>query len=195
MKFAFVSCQQFEDGFYTAYEHLAEEDLDCVVHVGDYIYEDGASAGALRRHVGDELATLDDCRNRHAQYRGDANLQAAHARFPFIVTWDDHEVEKNYAGLISEDNDVPGAPRCRPTSSGSVAPTAPTSSTCRSAATPLGASAKLYRRFRFGRLAELSVLDPRQYRTNRPCGSPLDQAPATSTRAGSPISSISRTRT
>lgn len=181
MKFAFVSCQHFEDGFYTAYEHLAQEDLDFVVHLGDYIYEDGASTGAPRQHVGGELMTLADYRNRHAQYRGDANLQAAHARFPFIVTWDDHEVENNYAGAISEDNDVPGA-----------APV-PTEEFRRRRARayqayfehmPLGprtaldgADARLYRRFHFGRLAALSVLDTRQFRTNQPCGGAFDQLP------------------
>src|SRR5215510_1429837 len=108
MRFAFVSCQNFEDGYYTAYEHLAEEDLDFVVHLGDYIYEGGASAGGPRQHLGGETTTLLDYRNRHAQYRDDANLQAAHASFPFIVVPDDHEVENNYAGAISEDNDIPG---------------------------------------------------------------------------------------
>jgi len=181
MKFAFVSCQNFEAGFYTAYANLAEEDLDFVVHLGDYIYEDGSSSSGPRSHVGDEPMTLADYRNRHAQYRTDANLQAAHARFPFIVTWDDHEVENNYAGLVSEDNDVPGdtpvpldAFRQRraqayrayfehmPLGRG---------------ATLLGPVAKLFRRFHFGRLATFSVLDTRQFRTNQPCGGALDQVP------------------
>src|SRR5262245_30339361 len=162
MKFAFVSCQHFEDGFYTAYENLAQEDLDFVVHLGDYIYEDGPSAGAPRQHVGDEPMSLNDYRIRHAQYRGDANLQAAHASFPFIVTWDDHEVENNYAGLISEDNDVPGD-----------TPVPPEVFRQRRAnayrayfehmplgrdAILLGATARLFRRFSFGRLAQINVL-------------------------------------
>jgi len=138
MKFAFVSCQNFEAGFYTAYANLAEEDLDFVVHLGDYIYEDGPSAGGPRQHIGDEPMSLDDYRTRHAQYRSDAHLQAAHASFPFIVTWDDHEVENNYAGLISEDNDVPAPPPChqRPSASDGRTRTAPISSTCRWARAP-----------------------------------------------------------
>jgi alkaline phosphatase D len=181
MKLAFVSCQHFEHGFYTAYEHLAEEDLDFVIHLGDYIYEDAASPGRVRQHVGDEAMSLADYRNRYAQYKGDPNLQAAHARFPFIVTWDDHEVENNYAGLVSEDNDIRGA-----------APVPPDVFRQRRAAAyraffehmPLGrrtalvgAHALLFRRFRFGRLAELSVLDTRQFRSNQPCGGVFDQIP------------------
>jgi alkaline phosphatase D len=181
MKFAFVSCQHWEAGFYTAYEHLAEEDLDFVVHLGDYIYEDPASEGAPRTHAGGEPTTLADYRNRHAQYRGDANLQAVHARFPFIVTWDDHEVENNYAGLISEDNDEPGA---------TPVPLAAFRQRRAQAyrayfehmplghdAALVGSAARLFRRFRFGELAEVSVLDTRQFRSNQPCGGPLDQLP------------------
>src|SRR5262245_10309555 len=181
MKFAFVSCQHFEDGFYIAYEHLAQEDLDCVVHLGDYIYEDGASAGAVRQHVGSEIMTLADYRNRHAQYKGDANLQAAHAHFPFIVTWDDHEVENNYAGLVSEDNDIPGR---TPVPADVFAQRRANAYRAYFEHMPLGArtmldgaAARLFRRFRFGRLAEFSVLDTRQFRTNQPCEGALDQVP------------------
>ena len=180
LKFAFVSCQHCESGFYTAYEHLAQEDLDFVVHLGDYIYEDGASAGGVRQHIGDEIVTLADYRARHAQYRSDPHLQAAHARFPFIVTWDDHEVENNYAGAISEDNDTPGeAPvpseeflRRRADAYQAYfehMPLAPPA--------PAGSELRLFRRFRFGRLAELNVLDTRQFRSNQPCGGPADQLP------------------
>ena len=180
MKFAFVSCQHFESGFYTAYEHLAQEDLDFVVHLGDYIYEGGASAGGVRQHIGEEIVTLADYRARHAQYRSDPHLQAAHAQFPFIVTWDDHEVENNYAGAISEDNDIPGeAPvpseeflRRRADAYQAYfehMPLAPPA--------PAGSDFRLFRRFRFGRLAELNVLDTRQFRTNQPCGGPADQLP------------------
>ncbi|WP_420491248.1 alkaline phosphatase D family protein, partial [Neobacillus drentensis] len=107
LKFAFVSCQQFEHGFYTAFKHLAKEDLDLVFHLGDYIYEYGpneyiASTGNVRTHSGPEIKTLEDYRNRYAQYRTDEHLRAAHAAFPWIVTWDDHEVENNYADLIPE---------------------------------------------------------------------------------------------
>ena len=172
LRFAFASCQQYEHGYYTAYRHMAEEDLDFVVHLGDYIYESGAGVyqppgGNVRRHVGPETTTLDGYRQRLAQYRTDPDLQAAHAAFPWIVTWDDHEVDNNYAGDISQDNDPPEAFRAR-----------------RAAAyraywehMPLppgwagqGAGMRIYRRFAFGSLAEFNVLDTRSYRTDQPCG-------------------------
>lgn len=136
LRFAFVSCQHWESGFYTAWEHLAQEDIDFVIHLGDYIYEDGASGGGVRQHVPvSEIMTLDDYRNRHAQYRGDPNLQVAHAQFPFIVTCDDHEVENNYAGECPKTTATLIPPTtCRRPSSAPAgrAPIKLTSSTCRS---------------------------------------------------------------
>ena len=126
MRFGLVSCQDFQNGFFSAYANLAAEDLDFVVHAGDYIYEDGARAGAPRQVVGGEIQTIADYRIRHAQYRLDPALQAVHAAFPFIVTFDDHEVENNYAGAISEDNIAPTLFLAR-----RAAPTRRTSSTCR----------------------------------------------------------------
>ena len=92
LRFAFASCQDYEDGYYTAYEHMAKDDLDLVFHLGDYIYEDAATDGHVRKNVGKELESFDDYRLRHAQYKTDPLLQAMHARCPWIVTWDDHEV-------------------------------------------------------------------------------------------------------
>ena len=106
LAFAFASCQHYEQGLFTAYAHMAREELDVVAHLGDYIYEYGAAAagaeGRVRRHAGPEIRTLDDYRRRYAQYKSDPLLQAAHARCPWVVTWDDHEVDNNYAGLVGE---------------------------------------------------------------------------------------------
>ena len=176
MQFAFVSCQHWESGFYTAWEHLAQEDLDFVVHLGDYIYEDGASSGGVRQHAPvSEIMTLDDYRNRHAQYRSDTNLQSAHALFPFIVTWDDHEVENNYAGDVSESNgdadptnNVPAAEfrARRARAYQAYFEHMPLDPRLRLK----GASAQLFRRFDWGRLAQFHVLDTRQFRSDQPCG-------------------------
>lgn len=111
MKFAFASCQQYEHGYFTAYRHMSEEDLDLVVHLGYYIYEYGpnqyvAPGGNVRAHSGPEVITLSGYRNRYAQYRTDEDLQAAHAAFAWAVTWDDHEVEDNYA----DDGGIPTPP-------------------------------------------------------------------------------------
>ncbi|MBC8086941.1 MAG: alkaline phosphatase D family protein [Phycisphaerae bacterium] len=105
LSFAFASCQQFEEGHFTALDHLSREDVDLVAFLGDYIYEYGpASGNSVRKHVGLEIRTLDDYRRRYAQYKGDAFLQAAHARCPWFVVWDDHEVDNNYASLHGENN-------------------------------------------------------------------------------------------
>ena len=76
--FAFASCQHFETGYYTAYKHMAQQDLDLIIHLGDYIYEGKGVAGRTRQHTGDEITTLSDYRNRYALYRTDANLREAH---------------------------------------------------------------------------------------------------------------------
>ena len=102
LKFAFASCQFYEHGYYTAYAHMAREELDLVAHLGDYIYEYGPYEGRVRKHVGLEIRTLDDYRRRYAQYKSDPLLQAAHAMCPWLVTWDDHELDNNYAGSIGE---------------------------------------------------------------------------------------------
>jgi len=100
---AVVSCQLYPGGLFNAYDAIARlETLDAIVHLGDYIYEYGAepdaygmvSGAALNRipEPAHEIVSLDDYRRRHAQYKTDADLQAAHARAPFICVWDDHEV-------------------------------------------------------------------------------------------------------
>ena len=89
------SCQHFEQGYYAAHRHLQGEDLDVMVLVGDYIYEGPGRAGEVRRHVGAEADTLVDYRNRHALYKTDPDLQRLHAAVPWLVTWDDHEVDNN----------------------------------------------------------------------------------------------------
>ncbi len=168
LRFAFASCQHYETGLYTAYEHMAREELDLVLHLGDYIYEGATRTGQVREHTGDEIRSLDDYRIRHALYKTDAHLQAAHARFPWAVTWDDHEFDNNYATLISEESDVdPAEFRARRTNAYQAyyehMP-------LRHATVPTGPHLRLYRRLRFGQLAEFNLLDTRQYRTDQPNG-------------------------
>ncbi len=102
LSMAVASCQHYEQGLFTAYEHMVREELDLVMHLGDYIYEYAAIPGRVRAHVGLEIRTLDDYRRRYALYKMDPALKAMHARCPWLVTWDDHEVDNNYAGLIGE---------------------------------------------------------------------------------------------
>ena len=107
LRFAFASCQNFPVGYFNSYADIAAQDLDLVVHLGDYIYE-GPAAGPLRAHApAAEIVSLDDYRVRHGQYKTDLDLQAAHAALPWLVTWDDHEVENNYADEEADPNVPP----------------------------------------------------------------------------------------
>ena len=106
LRLAFASCQHYEQGLFTAYEHMAKDDLDIVIHLGDYIYEYTGVDGRVRKHVGSETRTLDDYRIRYAQYKTDPHLQRMHAHCPWIVTPDDHEVDNDYANAISEEKGV-----------------------------------------------------------------------------------------
>jgi alkaline phosphatase D len=170
LRFAFASCQHFEAGFFTAYEHMAKDDLDLVIHLGDYIYEGKpGTKDAIRTHVGEaEIDSLADYRNRHAQYKTDSALQAAHAAFPWLVTWDDHEFDNNCAGDISEEKDVKTADFLarRARAYKAYYEHMP----LRRASLPSGPHMELFRRIAFGKLAEFFVLDTRQYRTDQPCG-------------------------
>ena len=166
LAFAFANCQNWQTGYYPAYKHLVEEELNFVVFLGDYIYEGGPQADAPRQHNGGECVTLEDYRRRYALYKSDRNLQAAHAAFPWIVTWDDHEVDSNYASQYPEVNQSQSEFLRRRAQAYQAyyehMPLHPSAW--------LNGSIKLYRRFSFGNLAQLNILDTRQYRTDQPCG-------------------------
>ena len=168
LRFAFASCQHYEHGYYAAYGHMAEDDLDCVLHLGDYIYESHSDEG-VRSHGAGPPRTLDEYRNRHALYKTDADLQRAHARFPWIVTWDDHDVQNDYAGAHSEFNDPPEEFLLRRAAAYQAywehLP-------LRYSARPRGPGMTLYRQLEFGTLAQFFVVDDRQYRDDQACGSP-----------------------
>ncbi|MGH9050983.1 MAG: alkaline phosphatase D family protein, partial [Acidimicrobiia bacterium] len=163
-----VSCQMYEEGYYTAYADIAaDDDLDLVAHCGDYIYE-SPTGGEVRTDPVPVAETIDDYRARYALYRSDADLQAAHALCPWVLTWDDHEVENNYQG------DVPEVSSSTPD---------PADFAARRAAAyrawwehmpvrfdpPDGPDLRIHRRLRWGRLADLMVLDTRQYRSDQVC--------------------------
>ncbi|QDL07805.1 alkaline phosphatase [Brasilonema octagenarum UFV-E1] len=169
--FAFVSCQHYEQGYFTAYKYLAQEDLSLIVHTGDYIYEGGITPDRPRQHNGPEIFTLDDYRNRHALYKTDSNLQATHAAFPWIVTWDDHEVENNYANATSEvDNEPDQDPQVFLQRRAAAYQAYYEHMPLRPFSKPEGPDMQIFRRLSFGNLATFHVLDTRQYRTDQPCG-------------------------
>lgn len=166
LKFAFASCQHFEHGYYTAYQHMVRENLDLVIHLGDYIYEGGARKNGVRQHIGGELITLDQYRNRYALYKTDEDLQAMHAACPWLVTWDDHEFDNNYANDISEQRniDVNAFLKRRADAYQAFYEHMP----LRRRSIPRGPDMRVYQQVAFGRLANFFVLDTRQYRTDQP---------------------------
>ncbi|MGE3317650.1 MAG: alkaline phosphatase [Planctomycetaceae bacterium] len=166
LKFAFASCQHFEGGFFTCYQHMAKDELDLVIHLGDYIYEGPGRGEEPRRHVGPKLQTLADYRNRHGQYHSDPLLVAMHQQCPWLVTWDDHEVENDYANHISQDKGMDPVKFLEQRANAYQAyyehmP-------LRRMSVPHGPDMKIYRTINFGRLASFQVLDTRQYRTDQP---------------------------
>ncbi|MEV6119472.1 alkaline phosphatase D family protein [Streptomyces sp. NPDC052077] len=171
-----VSCQRYDQGHFTAYRHLAREDLDLVLHLGDYLYEYAVNdsggaraypAGTLPALFRRETVTLEDYRLRYALYKSDPDLRAAHAAHPFVVTWDDHETENNYAGDVSED-EVPAEEFLlrRAAAYRAYWENMP----LRRPQLPRGPALTLHRRLHWGRLAQFDVLDTRQYRSDQAYG-------------------------
>jgi alkaline phosphatase D len=167
LRFGLASCQHFEHGYYAAHRHLLAEDLDLVVFVGDYIYEGPGRPGQVRRHAGGEARTLTQYRNRHAQYKTDPDLQRLHAAVPWLLTWDDHEVENNYAGDRSESLDPDFAARRR-AAYHAYFEHMPLPERAR----PIPSRMVLRSRHNWGRLARFHVLDGRQRRTPQACPPP-----------------------
>ena len=166
LRLAFGSCQQYEQGYYTAMRHMAGEDLNALLFLGDYIYEASWGRDLVRRHTGGRPTTLDEYRDRYALYKSDKNLQAAHAAHPWILTWDDHEVSNDYAGATS------GLPLTREaflTRRAAAYQAYYEYLPLRLPARPHGPDARLYRRLSFGPLLQLYVLDTRQFRSPQAC--------------------------
>jgi len=170
--FAFVSCQHFAEGYFTPYADVAAAtDIEAVIHLGDYIYERGASE--VRAHAPAlVIRTLDEYRIRHGQYKTDPDLQAAHAAHPWLVTWDDHEFKNNYADEDVDPNEPVAQVRARRAAAYRAywehMPLA-------RARKPVGPDLPLYRRFHWGAQATFNVLDGRQYRSDQPKSCTDDQ--------------------
>ncbi len=165
-----ASCQQWSQGLWTAYQHMSDEDLDLVLHLGDYIYEKGYK-GKIRPEGEAETFTLTDYRNRHALYKTDPLLQRAHQRFAWATVWDDHEVANNHADWRHELGEEKGQPRTtflerRASAYQAYYEHLP----LRLFSKPVGSRLQLYRRLEVGGLARIHLLDTRQYRSDQPCG-------------------------
>jgi alkaline phosphatase D len=169
LRIAVASCQQYEHGYFSAYRHMCGDELDLVLHVGDYIYELSWGDNRVRDHAAPECYTLDDYRARYALYRGDADLQAAHAAYPWLVTWDDHEVDNDYANDVSEQDDEPALFLSRRAAAYKAyyehmpLPRR---------AVPFGPNLRLHAERSFGSLVNVVMLDERQYRSPQACPKP-----------------------
>ena len=162
-----VSCSRYESGYFTAYRHLAQERPDLVLHLGDYIYEYAGNPKSVRPFEAAEIVTLADYRRRYALYRTDPDLQALHAVAPFAVVWDDHEIDNNWAGDTPEDGMPPEAFLRRRAAAFQAHHEA---MPLRRPQRPSGSDARLYRQLPWGELANLYMLDTRQYRDDQACG-------------------------
>ncbi len=181
LKIGYVVCQDYSNGYYTALSYLALEDVDCVVHLGDYIYETVTQSNTVRAvppfaSGGVIPQNVDDYRHLYQVYRSDPNLQAVHEHFAYIQLWDDHEFANDSHQDFHPDNN-----------------TAPNSATTPQPALRQAAnqawseygladvafdptqtweqSVQVYRKFSFGTLMDLVVTDERLYRDGPPCGS------------------------
>lgn len=180
VRFAVAGCQAYEQGLYTAHQHLAREELDFVYCYGDYIYEyrgrevftdsvSGDIMNSVRRSTGDELHSLDDYRRRYAEYKMDVNLMRAHAAHPWFCTWDDHEIDNNWAGGANhaEDGTPPEIFRLRRImATQAFYEMMP----LRKASFPVGERILLNRRAQWGDLLTLHLLDTRSHRSDQACG-------------------------
>ncbi|MDQ6934420.1 MAG: alkaline phosphatase D family protein [Actinomycetota bacterium] len=165
LRMAQVSCAQYAEGYFSVYRRLAETNPDLVVHLGDYIYEFGNYAGALRPYAGASCFTLADYRRRYAQYKTDRDLQFAHATAPFVCVFDDHEVENNWA-----DTHPPGYEPGFMTRRANAFRAYWENMPMRRPQVPVGYNMQLYRRLVWGRLANIHLMDTRQFRDDQACG-------------------------
>ena len=170
LRLALASCQHYEQGYFAAHRDMAERDLDLVLFVGDYIYESSNPRYLVRKHEGGVPTLLAEYRERHAQYKSDADLRACHAAHPWVMTWDDHEVVNDYANDLDRNFTDPQVFLRRRAAAYQayfehmpvrVGPDANNASQMR-----------IHDRMAWGRLADLWTLDCRQYRDHHACPDP-----------------------
>jgi len=165
LRFAIASCQRWDHGHFAAWRHLATQPLDLVMFLGDYIYEYPSRPDAVRAVDGPLLRTLAQYRQRYAQYKGDEALQAAHAAMPWLMIWDDHEVENDHSRERGQTLSGAAFQALRAAAYQAWWEHMPVAQAMR----PVGPELRIYDRFRWGRLASIHALDDRQYRDPHAC--------------------------
>ncbi len=169
LRAVFASCQQYEQGYFAAWRHALTEDPDLVVFLGDYVYESSWGRRHVRKHDPGVPRTLEAYRRRHALYRGDPDLQAAHAGCAWVVTWDDHEVDNDYAADLSQRGESrEGFLARRAAAYRAYFEHMPLPWSM----APRGASMRLHGHLDWGGVARIHVLDDRQYRSAQACSPP-----------------------
>ncbi|MGH3353821.1 MAG: alkaline phosphatase D family protein [Nocardioides sp.] len=170
--FAFASCAKWDAGYFTAYQHLAEEDVDVVFHLGDYHYEYGINANGGDRNVpvdsafAGETTDLPRYRLQYGLWKSDPDLIAAHAAHAFVVAPDDHEIENNWADDVPEESSQSKGGLWTPRRTAGFQayyehlP-------FRASSLPAGADMQIYRQLRYGDLVDFNVIDTRQYRDDQ----------------------------
>ena len=173
LRLAYASCQRWEHGYFSAYRHMLREDLDAVLFLGDYIYEYPNASRAVRVPTGGWVTTLDDYRQRYALHKGEPELQAMHAACPWLMAWDDHEVQNDYAGRQAGDG--PGVMDFMARRAAAYQafyehmPVRASVLTRAITGMAAGAEMRMYWQQRFGQLATIVLLDDRQYRDPQAC--------------------------
>ena len=165
LRYSIASCQRWDHGQFAAWSHMATQPLDLVVFLGDYIYEYGSPATAIRQHDGPLLRTLAQYRDRYAQYKSDPALQAVHAAFPWLLIWDDREVENDYANQRGQTLSGEAFLRLRAAAYQAAWEHQPYPKAWR----PNGPDMRIYDRYDWGRLARIHTVDDRQYRDPQVC--------------------------
>ena len=179
LRVAYASCQRWEHGYFSAYDHMAQENLDMVLFLGDYIYEYASAANPVRIPAGGWVTSLSDYRNRYALHKSEKSLQAMHAQCPWLVTWDDHEVSNDYAGLvrgfsgnITLDFEAQRAQAYQ--AFYEHMPLRASALTRSLEGLARGAEMRIYGQVAYGKLANIYLLDDRQYRDRQVCNKGLN---------------------
>jgi len=174
MKIAWCSCSHYEQGYFHAYRNMAEERPDLIIHTGDFIYE-SSWGQQVRRHVVPEPHSLSDYRRVYALYRLDPDLQAASAIAPWLVTWDDHEVDNDYAGDVSEEAFVSAETFRARRLAAYQAYWENMPLRRRSMLERASGRMRIWGQSVFGDLAEVNMTDGRQFRTPMACPTEFDR--------------------
>ena len=174
LRVAYASCQRWEHGYFSAYDHMCQENLDMVLFLGDYIYEYAGAANPVRLPKGGWVSSLDDYRERYALHKSEKGLQAMHAQCPWLVTWDDHEVSNDYAGLErGQSGNISfnfAAQRARAYQAFYEHMPLRASALIKSIeGLAQGAELRIYGQVPYGKLANIYLLDDRQYRDKQVC--------------------------